>query len=162
MTVREATDDDIGSIRRVARASWEADYPDILSRESIDEGIDEWYSSDQLEAAVGRSTTLLLVGERDGDVVGFVHGVWSGEEGDILRLYVDPDRRGEGIGRELLERARDTLFEQDVDRIVAMVLEENDPGNAFYRAFGFEQVDTGETTIAGERYRENTYELSRS
>lgn len=160
MPPREATSDDVDAIRRVARASWETDYPEILSRESIDAGLDEWYAPEDVEEELERPRTVLYVAEDEGEVAGFAHALWVGSDGDVLRIYVHPDARGEGLGRALLERARETLIAQDVDRIQAMVLEENEPGNAFYRAFGFERVDTGETTIGDERYRENTYELS--
>lgn len=160
MTVREATSDDVGPIRRVVEASWETDYPDILSRESIESGIDDWYAPDRLEAELERARTLLLVAERDGDVVGFVHCLWANDEGDILRLYVHPDHRGEGVGGDLLDRARERLADHDVDRLEAMVLRANEPGNEFYRAFGFERVDAGETTIGDDRYEENRYELT--
>lgn len=160
MALREATTDDIEAIRRIVTASWETDYPAILSRESIEAGIDEWYAPERLREQFGMARTMLLVAEDAGTAVGFVHCLWDDAEGDILRLYVHPDHRGEGIGGALLEWAIDVLAEQRVDHIEAMVLEANDPGNEFYRAFGFEHVDTGETTIGGERYEENRYELT--
>lgn len=160
MAIHEAAEDDIEGIRRVVETSWETDYPDILSRESIDAGIDEWYAPERLREQLERRRTLLLVAKEAGAVVGFVHCLWKGPEGDILRLYVDPDHRDQGVGGDLLERAKEVLFEHDVDHIEAMVLQANDPGNEFYHAFGFEQVDTDETTIGGESYLENRYELT--
>ncbi|MEF8813645.1 MAG: GNAT family N-acetyltransferase [Halovenus sp.] len=159
MTVREATTADIEAIRRVAEASWKADYPDILSRESLEDGFDEWYSPEQLRDSIRWTRTLLLVAEDSGDVIGFVHAVWDpdGNHGDILRLYVHPDDRGEGTGRALFEAVRDELADTPVERLRAMVLEENDSGNAFYRHFGFEWEETEQITIGGETYSENTY-----
>ena len=89
---------------------------------------------------------------------------WDVDEtdGNILRVYVDPDHRGVGIGSELLEATRDRLFDVGVDRIKAMVLEENDMGNAFYREFGFEKTDTQEIQIGEESYTECTYTLEGS
>lgn len=161
MTIREATADDIEGIRQVAETSWNTDYPDILSRESLDEGFDEWYSPAQIRDSLEWSRALLVVAERDDDVVGFAHAVWEIEEntGDILRVYVHPDHRGEGIGRELFEAVRDDLANHGVDEIHAMVLEDNDLGNAFYEEFGFEWETTEEITIGEETYNENTYVL---
>lgn len=160
MNVREAERGDIGDIRRVAHESWEADYPEIMTRETIDESVDEWYSVKRLEEGIDSSDALLLVAESDGGVVGFSHSVWTDEEGDILRLYVTPEHRRAGVGTLLLERTRDELLDHGVDRIVAMVLAANDEGNAFYEAFGFERVDEGETIIGGEAYPENVYRLA--
>lgn len=161
MTVRTAIPEDAEAIRTVAEESWERDYPDILSSESLTEGLDEWYAPDRIQEAISQAHTRTLVAERDGTVVGFVHALWDVEknEGDIFRLYVHPEYRGEGLGTDLLEEICRRLFEKDVDQIKAMVLEANDVGNEFYDAFGFDHQDTTEVTIGGEPYRENTYVL---
>jgi ribosomal protein S18 acetylase RimI-like enzyme len=163
MTVRTARPEDAAAIRAVAEASWSEDYPKILSSESIQQGLDEWYSSQSIEDAIERSNSRTLVAERDGTVVGFVHAIWdvAKNEGDILRLYVHPDHRGAGIGTDLLEVACERLFDSGAERIKAMVLAANDVGNDFYAEYGFEQVDTEEVDVGGETYRENTLELDR-
>lgn len=159
MTVRNASVEDVGAIRELAEASWEADYPEILSRETVEEGVDEWYGTDRLREAVTDPWPHVLVAEREGDVVGFVHATVTGEEGAILRLYVAPDRRREGVGRELFEAAREELLARDVDRISATVLAENSLGDAFYRELGFERTGESETRIGGETFPENRYVL---
>jgi ribosomal protein S18 acetylase RimI-like enzyme len=161
MDVREATHEDIDDIRRVAERSWEVDYPSILTRETAEEVVSEWYDPDVLAGAIAEGRTELLVAERDGEVVGFAHATWNATEGEgyILRLYVHPDHRSRGIGGELLERTRKAISGYDLDRIHAMVLAENDPGNAFYERFGFERADESETQIGEESYQENRYVL---
>lgn len=149
-------------IRQVAQESWRHDYPDVLTRESIHDGLDEWYATDQIELELARNDRLMLVADTDERVVGFAHGVWDDNEGDILRLYVTPEHRGQEIGRQLLEHTRSELFEKGVDRIVALVLAANDLGNEFYRAFGFEKRGEDQTKIAGEFYDENTYVYEQS
>lgn len=161
MTVREATPDDVPVIRDVARRSWENDYPDVVSRESIEEGVDDWYSPARIEDELSRARTVILVAEEEGSVVGFVHAYWNDEVGYVLRLYVDPDHRRAGVGTRLFERVRDALFGRGVDHVDAMVLADNDPGNTFYRTLGFEMDDQRETTIGPETRPENTYRLQR-
>jgi ribosomal protein S18 acetylase RimI-like enzyme len=161
MTVREATEDDLGAITRIAEQSWTVDYPDILTRETVEEAVNEWYAADRVAEEFEADQTLLLIAERDESVVGFAHATWNDaeREGYILRIYVHPDHRRKDVGRELLEETRTELSEKGVDRINAMVLAENDPGNAFYERFGFDRVDESETTIGGETYLENRYVL---
>lgn len=161
MTIRTATPEDAEGVRTVAEASWEEDYPEILSSESLTDGLDEWYSLPGIEDAIERSDSRTLVTQRDGSVAGFVHAVWDVERsvGHVLRLYVHPDHRGEGIGTDLLETVCGELFDNGADRVRAMVLEANEVGNEFYSDSGFEHVDTEEIDIGGETYRENTYEL---
>ena len=82
---------------------------------------------------------LVAVGE-DG-VVGYVvadtvpnHGRPLGHVKDIA---VRPDRRGEGIGAELLERALSVLVGKGVSRVKLEVRAGNDGAIHLYRGFGF-------------------------
>ena len=162
MEIRHATGEDAESIESVAETSWEHEYPDVLSREAAVEGANEWYAEGRMASELSQSDAVVLVAEREGAVVGFTHAAWSGDEGDVMRVYVDPNHRGEGVGSALLETAVATLFERDVDRVRAMVLAENDPGKAFYRSHGFEPEEgSHETVIAGERFEESAYVLER-
>lgn len=156
--IRPATSDDIGALGRVAKRSWEHDYPDILSRETAVEGVHEWYSEDRLATELQSEDARIFVAERDDEIIGFVHTALAGREGDVLRVYVDPARRGEGVGSALLDAAIEYLFDRGVERVKAMVLAGNELGHEFYRAQGFERVQvTEETEIAGERYEEHAY-----
>lgn len=160
MAIRGATTDDIEGIRRVARQSWRTDYPEILSRETAEEAVEEWYDPDHLEEEVESDDALIPVFETvDGDVGGFAQIVWDAQTGTVLRLYVAPDHRGRGIGTDLLTWTVDALADRNVERVRALVLSENEPGNAFYRSFGFEKTGEDRTTIGDDTYRENTYSM---
>ncbi len=110
MTIRLAIPDADGH-QSVATAAWETDYPDILSRETAEDGVRDWYAPEQLESELVESQTLLLVAEREEHVVGFAHATWheTDQEGYILRLYVHPDYRREGIDRHRSNRLRGTV-----------------------------------------------------
>lgn len=157
MEIREATTDDTEAIERVARASWENDYPDILSRETAREGVEEWYAPETIDAEIESDDALIPVAETDGEVVGFAHAVEDEDGGTILRLYVAPDYRREGVGGDLLEHARDVLDARGAERVRVMVLADNEVGNEFYQRFGFELIEEGETAIGETTYRENVY-----
>lgn len=161
MTVRTATENDVDGIRSAAKRSWAADSPEILTRETVTEGFDDWYAPERLAEEIGREQTLFLVEDLDDDVVGFTHAAWNDDdEGYVLRIYVDPDHRRNGVGHDLLVDACGALFEQGVERINAMVLSANDPGKAFYERFGFEFRDERETIIGDETYPESRYVLN--
>ncbi|MFC6953049.1 GNAT family N-acetyltransferase [Halorubellus litoreus] len=178
VTYREATADDVDAIRDVARTTWEADYPTVVNREAITDTVESWYGADQLAADVRRGDALVLVADRrdgapdDGDgaadddgapddadasVVGFVHAVVDGDCGTLLRAYVHPDARGDGLGRGLVDAALDAFRDRGCERAEAMVLARNDPGTAFYERLGFEHVATDTTTIGGDGYDERVY-----
>lgn len=156
MDIRRATVEDAAAINRIARRSWESDYPGIVSRETVTDTVEEWYDTEGVAQEVDRPDVVLLVAETD-DVIGFVHGIWDRDDGHILRLYVDPDHRREHVGSELLERAVDELTDRSVERVKATVLADNDLGNQFYSERGFERVDTAETRIGDELYPEHVY-----
>lgn len=162
MDVREATTDDVEGIRTVARRSWEADYPAILSRESIGEAVEEWYAPERLRFDAASDDALLLIAAEEETVVGFAHAVVDESEGvgTLLRLYVDPDHRTRGLGTRLLDEVRERLEEYGCSRLEAMVLERNEPGNAFYRSYGFERDRVGATTIDGDPHDEVVYVLT--
>lgn len=156
MDIRPATPTDIPGIQHVARQSWEQTYTDLLDDEVIASTVAEWYDDDALRDACDRPGVALLVADDDG-VVGFCHGVLHEDEGDVLRLYVVPDRWGEGIGWQLLDRLRSDLEDFNMRRMRAMTLADNPVGNGFYREYGFEKTDEGEVELGGKRYAENVY-----
>jgi ribosomal protein S18 acetylase RimI-like enzyme len=162
MIVRRAGTDDAEAIERVARATWRADYPEVLNRENAAEAAGDWYDEHSLKATIERENALVLVASLDNEVVGFVHAYAGTDRGDILRLYVAPGYRERGVGTGLLDRAVEDLFESGIEAVHAMVLAANDQGRAFYETRGFELVDeNAETLIDGELHRECAYRLER-
>lgn len=161
MTIRSATTDDIEGIRRVAQASWRNDYPEILSRETVEEVVEEWYDSERIKTEIKSTDALIPVVEieSDGKIIGFAQAVWDANTGTILRLYVRPDYRGQGIGTDLLQWTVDALADENVKQIETLVLSENALGNEFYQNFGFEKTEENQTVIGEETYSENTYTM---
>lgn len=171
--MREATTGDVESIRAVAEASWERDYADLLTRDTVAAGVNDWYDEATLTELVTDERTPVRVAERDepvagseedevgeeGDVVGFAHGYVDGETGHVLRLYVHPEERRSGTGQRVLDATVDALAERGSERVDATVLAANEQGRAFYESQGFEQVAVAETTIGGEAHPECRYRL---
>jgi len=160
MDIYVAHPDDIDAIREIARASWEHDYPEILSRESVESAVNDWYGRDRLQEELADPWTHIYVAtDEDGATVGFAHAVLDGDEGNLLRIYIHPDARRGGIGGALFDRVRHELLRHDIERLNAMVLADNELGNHFYEDRGLELTDRTETRIGGEAFGENTYVL---
>ncbi|UPV75141.1 GNAT family N-acetyltransferase [Halorussus limi] len=176
MEIREATENDIPTIRSVARESWRSAYADAVPESVVEDAVAAWYADETMTRIVGDDEQVCLVatdeseaqsasedasGERSeprvGEIVGFAHGATDDGEGDILRLYVHPDRWHEGIGTALLEAMEDRLTEMGAERVQAMVLADNEMGNAFYESHGFEKTDEAETQLDGTTRTENVY-----
>ena len=79
-----------------------------------------------------------------GDIVGFVmFGPETGayeqdvRKGVVQNIYVDPERRGEGVGGRLLAAAEDAMREDGAETIVLDVMARNERAREFYRRHGY-------------------------
>jgi len=151
--VRSAVSDDATAVREIARESWHAAHDSILGSETVAETIDRWYAIDELRASIAeardREDAVFLVAEDAGELVGFAH---AGPHRDrpavasLNRIYVCPDRWGNGSGTALLERVEGRL-EEAYDRLYLAVLADNEVGVSFYESAGFERVGTQESDL---------------
>lgn len=159
MEIRGFAPEDTASVRRIARASLEASYADVLSRDTIDQAIEEWYTDEAFEEYLDGDEMVFLVAVEAGEIVGFSQSHLLKEEGKgrVLWLHIDPEHRGEGIGSTLFERTRDELRNRGIERVTGVVLTDNEEGNQFYRRQGLESLYTRTVTIGGEEYQETIY-----
>ncbi|MFC4447564.1 GNAT family N-acetyltransferase [Halorussus aquaticus] len=175
MEIREATDDDIPTIRSVARDAWTEAYADTVPESVVESAVSEWYAEETMSRIIADDEQVCLVAIDDGeasrdsedaseerseprgDIVGFSHGATDNGAGDVLRLYVHPDRWNEGIGTAMLEAMEERLTAMGAETIQAMVLADNEMGNAFYEDHGFEKTDEAETQLDGATRTENVY-----
>jgi GNAT superfamily N-acetyltransferase len=94
----------------------------------------------QLSAA--RPPFECVLAEEDGLVVGFAlyfhnYSTWRGRPGLYLEdLFVEPARRGRGIGRRLLVHLAQLAVDRGCARMEWVVLDWNAPAIAFYRSLG--------------------------
>ena len=125
-------------------------------------------TEDQLSAALFGDSRALFghVAVADGQVVGMAlwflnFSTWRGTHGVYLEdLYVQPQHRGSGLGRELLRTLADVCVQRGYDRLEWSVLDWNTPSIDFYQAAGavpmdewtvFRLTDQALTTFAADR-----------
>jgi GNAT superfamily N-acetyltransferase len=101
-----------------------------------------------------------LMAEHDGRPVGFAlyffsYSTWLGRPGLYIEdLFVEPELRGQGIGKALLERVATIAVEKHCLRLHWAVLDWNTPAIDFYRARGGEFVDEWRNVrVTGEALR---------
>ncbi len=163
--VRCAVPDDATAIREIARKSWHAAYDSILGAEIVTETIDQWYALEDLRASIteacAREDAVFLVAEEANEPVGFAHAGPHRERPSVAslnRIYVRPDRWGEGIGTSLLTRIQDSL-RGEYDQLYLAVLADNEVAVSFYESAGFERVGTQDSDLKQE-VEEYVYENS--
>lgn len=88
---------------------------------------------------------LFLVAVDGTALVGTVMAGYDGHRGWLYYLASSPARRGEGIGRRLVERAEELLIDMGCPKVQLMVRTENVEVHDFYASLGFEPFETWNT-----------------
>ena len=106
-------------------------------------------TAEQLHTALFNDNPALFghVAEVDGQVVGIAlwflnFSTWDGVHGIYLEdLYVTPEQRGGGIGRQLLETLAQECVAKGYTRFQWWVLNWNEPSIGFYKKLGAVPMD---------------------
>lgn len=163
MDVRTGESSDATRIRELARSAMTATY--ALGPRQLDTISEERFTSDSLKRTIGDDDSVVLVatnGESEGRadedaVVGFVEGRVENARGELRWLFVDPERRGEGIGTRLFEAGTERLRESGVDHVAASVLDANTEGGSFFERLGLEETEKRQVEIGEESFVEHVY-----
>ncbi len=115
-----------------------ADLPDVMRIERQSFGM-PWQES-TFRALMRRPSASLITAELDGAPVGFAVTWFAADEAELGDLAVDPDRRGEGIGRALLTRSIEEAKSRGSRALYLEVRESNRIARALYESAGFEVV----------------------
>jgi ribosomal protein S18 acetylase RimI-like enzyme len=94
-------------------------------------------SKENVEKYLLRNPGMSFVAYEGDKLVGSIFAGHDGRTGLIYRLTVSHDFRYMGIGRTLVEKSVKALQDNGIISIKAMVLNENDDGNAFWEKIGF-------------------------
>jgi GNAT superfamily N-acetyltransferase len=137
--IRRAAAGDVPAIYQLIRelAEYERSLPEVTGTE------------DELRAALfGPDPAVFAhVAEQQGRVVGFAlwflsYSTWLCRHGIYLEdLYVTPELRGQGIGRQLLAELAVLCGQRGYDRLEWWVLDWNGPALGFYSALGAVGMD---------------------
>ena len=151
--IRQAEPKDAKAIAEIHVRSWQAAYrgqltDDYLDSLSVDERLE---THRQALASPGEHRTW--VAEEGGRVVGFaVTGPSQDADaddrtGELYAMYLEPDRFGRGIGKELHDHALDDLRGRGFGTATLWVLETNARGRGFYEREGWR----ADGTVTSER-----------
>jgi GNAT superfamily N-acetyltransferase len=136
--IRRARPADVPAIYELIRdlAAYERSLPEVTGTE------------EQLRRSLFGTEVAVFahVAEHDGKVVGFAlwflnYSTWLCTHGLYLEdLYVRPDMRGRGYGRQLLAELAALCLERGYGRLEWWVLDWNEPALGFYRSLGAEPM----------------------
>jgi len=115
-----------------------------------------------LERELGRPDAIVLVAEDCGSLAGYVYAAQEGSDymslrgpaGVIHDIFVDPARRGKGIGRSLLEAAICDLKSKGAELLVLSTAYRNQAAQNLFAAVGFRPTMIEMTHGANKRSRQ--------
>jgi len=149
MEIRPIQTDDRDAMERFLRQIPEGDR--TFFKENVDdpEVIDAWV----------RPGTARSIAVDGGEVIGYVAVVplqgWSSHVGEV-RVIVDPEWRGRGIGRALTRHAVLQALDLGLTKMVVEVVADQEPTIAMFRSYGFDPEALLEDHVrdAGGRLRD--------
>lgn len=144
--IRRATLQDIPAISAAFAASWKWAYRGLIPQEYLDHlqndhwvtALTEWIQSGSLSVAVATYNDTLC-----GAVIyGPSRNEHRPDWGEIVALYLLPEKTRQGLGQKLMQTALDEL-KQKHRHIFLWVLRENNRARTFYEQLGL-QIGTEE------------------
>lgn len=123
LSIRKLSPDDLNQVLKINRNSFKEPWP-----------------KNEFEKYPDSS----FVAEQEGRIAGFAVGKISGNEATLKLIAVNPDFRGEGVGKSLMEYIFKYFSENGAKEISARSRLHNEAGCAFLKSFGFKIVKTVE------------------
>ncbi|MBE7045986.1 MAG: ribosomal-protein-alanine N-acetyltransferase [Ruminococcaceae bacterium] len=113
------------------------------------------WSEKLISDEISNKNSRSFVCKTEGNAVGYIFFKYIFDEGEILRVCVNPRFRKNGIASHLMKMVMDFALLNGVEKIFLEVRESNDSAIALYSKFGFEQyskrsnyyTDNGEDAI---------------
>jgi ribosomal protein S18 acetylase RimI-like enzyme len=101
-----------------------------------------------LGTQLGEPNIIILVAERDGDVLGYTYAGVEGNDYMALRgpagvlydIVVDPAHRRNGVGRMLLDATLEAFKARGAPRVVLSTAEQNTPAQRLFDSAGFRRT----------------------
>lgn len=90
-------------------------------------------------ARKGPNSTILL-GREDEKIVASAMVGHEGHRGWVYYVAVDPDRRGQGLGRSIMNAAEDWLRQAGIAKLQLLVRQDNVRASAFYETIGYDEA----------------------
>ena len=101
-----------------------------------------------LESQLERQDVILLVAAEGDDVIGYTYAGLEGYDymslrgpaGVLYDIVVEPARRGQGIGRMLLDATLEALRAAGAPRVLLSTAEQNEPAQRLFAGAGFRRT----------------------
>ncbi|WP_049969377.1 GNAT family N-acetyltransferase [Haladaptatus cibarius] len=137
--IRPPTPTHIDGVQRVAEQAWYSAHEPIVGAETVDEFLEKHYDAETFRSLIENDAIFAVAVASESDVVGFASATPDdcSTTYHLGRIYILPDRWGEGIGRRLLADIEQTVERRGGKRITLGVMAENERAVNFYESRGY-------------------------
>jgi ribosomal protein S18 acetylase RimI-like enzyme len=107
-------------------------------------GLTRPWNDPEADIAMARRgpNSAMLVGRDGGAILATAMVGHDGHRGWVYYVAVDPDHRGKGHGRAIMDAAENWLREAGIAKLQLMVRRENVKAGAFYQSVGYAESQT--------------------
>ncbi len=157
-TIRRATENDCGLIRRLAGEVFPATYREILIPQQLEYMMEWMYSLSSLHRQMGEEGHVYFIASADGEPCGYVSVQQEGEDlFHLQKIYVLPRFQGIGAGEFLFRRAVEYVREvHPAPCRLELNVNRSNPAVGFYERMGMRRVREGDFPI-GDGFYMNDY-----
>lgn len=138
--IRQATLNDLETIRQIAETTWWATYSPILEKEQISFMLGEIYSVEKISAQLQNNTQTYLLLIEDDKPVAFAAFSPREEDPEIYKLhklYCLPETQGKGYGKILINEVVKKTLEAG-KHTLDLNVNRNNKAKSFYEKMGFQ------------------------
>lgn len=118
------------------------------------------YGTSQFEFRLIEPDRVFLLAEREGGLIGFAEVLaterpapgTSRSGAELVRLYVQPQAQGQGVGKQLIQQAENVAASRGCPGLWLAAWEHNTRALAFYAHVGYSDIGSTEVVIQHQPY----------
>jgi GNAT superfamily N-acetyltransferase len=142
ITFRTATPKDIPRLQMLANIIWPQVFLTIITREQMNLMLSTMYDPSTIRMEMKSGVVWKLV-EKDGIVIGYLsYSMTSPTECKLHKIYILPEKHGQGIGRLCIEEAARFARLNGATTLFLRANRANRKALRAYRAFGFRRAES--------------------
>ncbi len=169
--IRKANISDASAIAHIRIDSWRTAYKGLIP-DSFLNGLDYKMQENKVMNRINGTdknfTSNILVYEEENEILGYTYygkaldSLNDKYQGEVVALYVRPDKKRNGIGTQLINKVKELLKEEGYSNMIIWCLKGNDPSVRFYEHVGGGIKEEREYEIEGLKVQEIgiVYELN--
>ena len=160
LSIRRASEKDIGLIRELSLKIWPPTYSAIIPPEQIQYMLELMYSEPALRKQMKEQHEFIIVSD-GAEPIGFASiSLLDPGTYKLHKLYVLPGKQGKGVGRFVIEQLIKAIIRKGGNSL-RLNVNRNNKAKDFYERLGFIQIAVEDIDI-GNGYFMNDYVMERS